>query len=117
MLNQTSNLQVRRVIYRFFERWPTPESIVAEDPKIVSEEIKSLGFRNRRTETIQRFSSAWIKGGDPLKMPGIGKYAADSYKIFILNDRTVSPTDKILQAYLRGENIQPHRLDPRFIDS
>ena len=36
---------------------------------------------------------------------GIGKYAEDSYEIFINGNLNVEPTDKILIRYLNGEFI------------
>lgn len=107
MLNQTSNRNVRQVIYSFFDKWPTPQSILNADPDLIREHIRPLGFYNRRTETIIRFSREYIekKFNRASELHGIGKYADDSYEIFIKGNLNVNPTDKILIRYLNGEFI------------
>ena len=107
MLNQTSNKNVRGVIYSFFNKWPTPNHILQESDDIIKAHIRSLGFYNRRTLTIKKFCRQWILNEyDKItELYGIGKYANDSYEIFINGNRNVDPTDKILIKYLRGDYI------------
>jgi methyl-CpG-binding domain protein 4 len=107
MLNQTSNKNVRQVIYTFFDRWPTPQSVINADPNEIREHIRPLGFYNRRTLTIQRFSREYIEKtfNRASELHGIGKYADDSYEIFIRGNLDVNPTDKILRRFLAGEFI------------
>lgn len=107
MLNQTSNKNVRRVIYTFFDRWPTPQSVINANPTEIRDHIRSLGFYNRRTATIQRFSREYIQKNfiKASELHGIGKYADDSYEIFIKGNLNVNPTDKILRRFLAGEFI------------
>lgn len=107
MLNQTSNKNVRQVIYSFFEKWPTPQAVINANPDEIREHIRPLGFYNRRTTTICRFSREYIeKSFNRIsELYGIGKYATDSYEIFIRGNLNVTPTDKILIKYLNGEFI------------
>jgi methyl-CpG-binding domain protein 4 len=107
MLNQTHNRQVRRVIYDFFEAYPSPQSITEESIPDIAEKLRPLGFYNRRANTIYRFSQEYINKEYKhiSELYGIGKYASDSYEIFINDNNNVDPTDKILNAYLRGEFI------------
>jgi methyl-CpG-binding domain protein 4 len=107
MLNQTSNKNVRQVIYTFFDRWPTPQSVVNANPDDIREHIRPLGFYNVRTSRIQRFSLEYIEKRfiRASELHGIGKYADDSYEIFIKGNLNVNPTDKILIRYLNGEFI------------
>jgi methyl-CpG-binding domain protein 4 len=107
MLNQTSNKNVRQVIYTFFERWPNPQSVIDADPNEIREHIRPLGFYNRRTSTIQKFSREYIEKtfNRASELHGIGKYADDSYEIFIRGNLNVNPTDKILRRFLAGEFI------------
>ncbi len=107
MLNQTSNRNVRQVIYTFFDKWPTPQDILDADPNEIREHIRPLGFYNRRTQTIIRFSREYIEKTfhRASELHGIGKYADDSYEIFIRGNLDVNPTDKILIRYLNGEFI------------
>jgi methyl-CpG-binding domain protein 4 len=107
MLNQTHNRQVRRVIYDFFEAYPNPQSITEDSLPDIAERLRPLGFYNRRANTILKFSNEYINKDykHVSELYGIGKYASDSYEIFINDNRNVNPTDKILNAYLRGEFI------------
>jgi methyl-CpG-binding domain protein 4 len=107
MLNQTSNKNVRQVIYSFFNKWSTPQSVINADPDDIREHIRSLGFYNVRTSRIQQFSREYIEKRfiRASELHGIGKYADDSYEIFIKGNLNVNPTDKILIRYLAGEFI------------
>ena len=66
-----------------------------------------MGFYNRRSQTIIRFSREYIEKpfNRASELHGIGKYADDSFEIFIRGNLNVSPTDKILIKYLNGEFI------------
>lgn len=107
MLNQTSNKNVRQVIYNFFEKWPTPQAVLSADQNDIRETIRPLGFYNIRTNRIVRFSHEYINKTftKASELYGIGKYADDSYEIFIKGNLNVDPTDKILIRYLNGEFI------------
>jgi methyl-CpG-binding domain protein 4 len=107
MLNQTSNKHVRQVIYNFFERWPTPQLVINANDDEIREAIRPLGFYNVRTARIKKFTSEYInkKFAKAKELYGIGKYADDSYEIFINGNTDVQPTDKILIKYLNGEYI------------
>jgi len=107
MLNQTNNKQVRQVIYDFFRSYPTPQSITQESIPDITERLRPLGFYNRRAQSILRFSYEYInKEFEHITdLYGIGKYASDSYEIFIKKNKNVQPTDKILIRYLEGEFI------------
>jgi endonuclease III len=107
MLNQTSNKNVRKVIYTFFERWPTPQSVIEASDDDIREHIRPLGFYNVRMKRIKQFSREYInkKFNRASELHGIGKYADDSYEIFIRGNLNVNPTDKILRKYLEGEYI------------
>lgn len=103
MLNQTSYKQVDQVKDQFFERFPGPEDLInASDEEIVSI-IRPLGFYNRRARTWKKFSNEWIAGRwkriDDL--PGVGKYASDSWKIFQEHIFDITVEDKELKKYLQ----------------
>lgn len=103
MLNHTNIVQVRRVIYDFFDRFPTCEDVSEKDREEITKMTKSLGFFNKRTNSIIKFSKAFkeFEGDDISVLPGIGKYASDSYRIFFKNDLDVVPEDKKLIEYLK----------------
>lgn len=106
-LNQTSNKNVRQVIYTFFERWPNAQSVIDADSNEIREHIRPLGFYNIRTQRVIRFCQEYInkRFSKASELYGIGKYADDSYEIFIRGNLNVQPTDKILKKYLAREFI------------
>lgn len=101
-LNQTTRDQVDKIRIDFFEKYPDPKSIMNADPNEISEIIKPLGFKNKRTLTLINFSRDWIEKQwfSPIELYGIGKYAQDSWDIFQLNNLEVKPTDGALVSYL-----------------
>jgi methyl-CpG-binding domain protein 4 len=108
MLNCTSRKQVDRVRDEFFRRYPDPNSVVSADLDQIAELISPLGFRNRRANTIKRFSSDWLtlKWREPKELYGVGKYAQDSWDIFYKGDLSVEPTDGVLKKYLEWARQQ-----------
>ena len=103
MLNQTSIRQVRPVIWTFFARWPTPEDAAEAGPDDMAETIRSLGLQRRRAGLLIRMSRAytgWLPEQDVLELPGVGKYAADSYNMFIRGNVVTDVTDKELRKYV-----------------
>jgi endonuclease III len=105
LLNQTTNQQVRKVLSPLFEVIPNPELACSTNPEIVQEIIRSTGFSRIKSERIQGLSRKWIQGFESvLELPGVGKYASDSWEIFINNNLNVNPTDKKLLLYLERFN-------------
>jgi methyl-CpG-binding domain protein 4 len=109
MLNCTSRKQVDRVREEFFKQYPTPDKAILSNQEEMSELLAPLGFRTRRTTTIQRFSSDWLTldWKEPNELYGIGKYAQDSWDIFYKGDLSVEPTDGVLGKYLTWARTQP----------
>lgn len=101
-LNCTKRAQVDEVRDKFFAKYPDAKSAELADPNEMAEMIASLGFKNRRTRTIQRFSTDWLdrKTFSIDGLYGIGKYASDSWQIFQLGNLDVEPTDGVLLKYL-----------------
>lgn len=108
MLNCTSRTQVDRIRDRFFELYPEPESAIRADPNEMAEVISHLGFKNKRTAAIRRFSRDWVelKWTEPKELYGIGKYAQDSWEIFQKGNLGVEPTDGVLNKYLDWAKTQ-----------
>jgi len=102
MLNCTSRKQVDHVREKFFRRYPTPQSVVSASSGEMEEIISLLGFKNKRANTIKRFSKEWIEADwkNPIELYGIGKYGQDSWEIFQKGNLGVFPTDGVLQKYL-----------------
>jgi endonuclease III len=101
-LNQTTRKQVDKIRDEFFETYPTALKASTADPEKMSFLLQPLGFKTRRTQNIIKMSRAFMDGNwkKPSDLPGIGKYAEDSYNIFMNHDLTVLPQDKILNKYM-----------------
>jgi endonuclease III len=112
-LNQTGRIQVKRCLPEFLHKWPTPKKYLKSKPKQVIEVIRSLGFYNRRENTLRRMSEDFLtwNGEDANDLYGIGKYGSDSYRIFFQNDIPSDVGDHELRRYLREE-----LKDPRYAD-
>jgi len=67
-----------------------------------------LGFKNKRTAAIRRFSRDWVelKWTEPKELYGIGKYAQDSWEIFQKENLGVEPNDGVLNKYLAWAKTQ-----------
>jgi methyl-CpG-binding domain protein 4 len=104
-LNQTGRVQVKRVLPEFFDKWPTPQKYLKSDRKTVIEVIKSLGFYNRRENTIRQMSKDFLNwdGEDATKLYGVGKYGSDSYQIFYKNNIPNDVQDHELKRYIEEE--------------
>lgn len=103
MLNQTSMRQVRPVLWSFFATWPGPEEARAADPTSMAEMLKSLGLQNRRSRLLIRMSEAflsWDPATDVSTLPGLGRYAADSYNMFVRGTLVPTAEDKELRKYV-----------------
>ncbi len=67
--------------------------------------LRPLGLWKRRSKSIINLAKAFkanppVTAEDVLKFPGCGKYAADSWAIFVEGRTDVEPTDKVLIHYL-----------------
>ena len=99
---QCTDKRVNLTTPSFFKRYPDAVEAELADPTEMAELIASLGFKNRRTRQIQRFSSDWMTLDwiEPSELYGIGKYAQDSWEIFQKGNLNVEPTDGVLNTYL-----------------
>ena len=103
MLNLTTAVQVKQIIWEFFRRWPTASDCVSADPDEIRELIRPLGLYNRRTRTLQRLSRSFRDGSykSIRDIPGVGQYAADSHRIFCEGILIENANDIVLQTYLK----------------
>jgi methyl-CpG-binding domain protein 4 len=102
-LNQTNRKQLDKVRLKFFRSFPTAQEVIEADPAEIVEMIAPLGFKNRRTATIIKFSDEWLhtQWKEPIELHGIGKYGQDSWEIFRKGNLDVEPTDGVLKKYLK----------------
>jgi methyl-CpG-binding domain protein 4 len=111
LLNRTSRRQVDGVIDDLFLDYPTPEALSQARERDLSELLHPLGMQRNRATRLIAFAEDWIaldfmwQGTTPngltelSALTGVGDYALDSYRMFVLNDRTVDPTDKELRRW------------------
>ena len=101
--NLTRRVDAEPYMWRFFGRYPDPESVAAEDQRKIQDMIKPLGLSERRSKALVRMSDDYIRKdwkSNPMSLYGIGKYGSDAYKIFCLGDwRNVTPKDHALNDY------------------
>lgn len=102
-LNLTNRKQVKRVLPRFFKKWPTPHKLLSSSIPDIEKEIEELGMQKTRANRIYRMSEQFLswKGIDARELYGIGEYGSDSYEIFFKQNYTIKPKDKELKAYLK----------------
>ena len=100
-LNQTSRVQVKRVLPVLFDICPTPERLLKTNSKLIKEIIKPLGMVNIREKRIRQMSKDYLTwdGNDATMLYGIGKYGSDSYRLFYKNEIPDDVEDKELKKY------------------
>lgn len=102
-LNLTNRKQVKRVLPKFFSKWPTPHRLLKSTVLEIEKEIEELGMQKTRANRIYRMSEQFLtwKGIDARELYGIGEYGSDSYEIFFKQNYKIKPKDKELKAYLQ----------------
>lgn len=101
LLNQTTNVQVRRILPKLFNLIKDPVTCSRMNPDLIAEVIRPTGFYNIKARRIVDMSKTWISGfKDPSDLPGVGKYALESWEIFVNGNFSISPSDKKLRGYL-----------------
>lgn len=81
---------------------------IADDPdalRFLASVVRPLGFQNVRSRKIAALAAAWLRrrprtAEDVLRLPGCGRYAADSWAIFVDGRTDVRPTDGKLNWHL-----------------
>ena len=86
-LNQTGRKKVKKVLPKFFKKFPNAWTLLLSNKETIAEMLKDLGMKNVRANRIWRMSCDFINwdGNDATKLFGIGKYGSDSYEIFYKN--------------------------------
>lgn len=116
------------ILCAILRRWPRPASLAAQwlmahelmapDPRDELEDIlRPLGFQRRRAEAVWRMTMGYLRirphlrdAADVTELYGLGRYAADSWQIFVRGRIVGTPEDKELRAYVRWAR---HRSAPK----
>lgn len=110
------NLTKRRTAEPYFwevlRRWPSPSCLAEANLNELVELIKPLGLSQRRAVALKRMSLGFTQAGwkdNPTNLYGIGKYAHDAYRIFVLDQwREVEPSDGALINYVNWRKSNEH---------
>lgn len=102
-LNQTTRKQVDGVRALFFEKWPTPSSLASAKLEEIANCIRTLGFYNRRSRALKKFSSEWSEKDwkSPIELHGVGQYGQDSWTLFVEGELVEDPADHVLKDYVK----------------
>lgn len=100
MLNRTSKATAFPVLEKLFDEAPTPQSLLAMDYDRISEILRPCGLWRRRTGTLIAMTQDWVNHVSIYDMRGVGRYALDSYEIFVFGTMPNDSSDKELVKYL-----------------
>ena len=105
LVNQTTWRSAEPVFEKIRQTWPTPEELEKADPAVLYRMVQRLGFGKLRSVRLPAMAAYYLfvnpkKAEDVMKLPGCGKYAHDSWAIFVDGRMDVEPTDKELIAWL-----------------
>ena len=104
-LNQTGRKKVKKILPKFFQKYPNPSDLLKSDTDTIAEMLKELGMKNVRAHRIWRMTEEYLNwdGEDATELFGIGKYGSDSYRIFYKNEIPDNVQDKELKRYIKEE--------------
>lgn len=101
-LNLTYRKQVKVILPKLFERYPTPKSYLRGRLKTQQNMLKPLGMWSVRSKRIRKMTEQYLTWDkkDAGELHGIGKYGSDSYQIFFMNNIPPDVQDKELKKYI-----------------
>ena len=104
-LNQTGRKKVKKILPKFFRKFPSAYRLLQSNKDTIAEMLKDLGMKNVRAHRIWRMSEEYLTwdGEDATELFGIGKYGSDSYEIFYKNKIPDNIQDKELKRYVKEE--------------
>jgi endonuclease III len=114
LLNCTRRKQVDQIREDLFNRYRDANELSEADPIQLAELLRPLGFYNRRSKSLIKFSTEWLTKdwNHPRELHGIGQYAADSWDIFYNNRLDIEPNDGVLVKYLEWKRNQVNHYMP-----
>ncbi len=100
--NKTPGPRAEAAFFALLREYPSAEALAAADVASLEARLRPLGLWRRRARTLVALSRRFVEGGwtDPRELPGVGRYAHDSYDIFVNGHLDLEPTDRFLQRYL-----------------
>ena len=111
LMSRVSSAKVKtQAIEGFFDKFPTPTSVLKSKPSDIFDIIKPLGLFPSRHRSVVEVSTRFLTMSEPfdvglqpeLKIYGIGAFGVDSFNIFCRNQAVnTNPQDKSLAGYCR----------------
>lgn len=105
LVNRTKWQQAEPVFEQIKQRWSTPFELGGAPVLELEKLVQPLGLFKRRAVSLGNLARAYVEGpprnaSEVMELPGCGKYASDSWAIFVDGRRDVEPTDIELRGYL-----------------
>jgi adenine-specific DNA glycosylase len=106
LVNRTQWATAKPVFDLVRFKWPSPEHLAEADLRSLKPAVKGLGLYTRRSRDLRGMARRWLDGiprtaEDVMELPGCGKYAADSWAIFVEGRTDVHPDDGKLTWYMK----------------
>lgn len=104
LVNMTSFDQAEHVLSRLRSEY-TIDTLASARDEDLHEMLRPLGLWRRRSRSLIAMAQVWVidppkHAKDVLRLPGCGKYASDSWSIFVDGNLCVEPEDGKLNWYL-----------------
>jgi endonuclease III len=105
LLNRTRREQVDPVWTGLLARWPDVDALAGADVEELADALRTLGLQRRRARLLIRLASTYrhlrrcgvrIRREEVETLPGCGRYAVESWAIFVEGDLDVDPADDVL---------------------
>lgn len=106
LVNRAAWEQAEPVHRRLARLWPTPERLGRATTVKLAFVLRELGFQNVRAARLKAMARAWRArrprtSRDVEALPGCGRYASDSWAMFVEGRTDVRPTDGKLLWHLQ----------------
>lgn len=110
LVNRTTWRQAEPVFNSLLRLYPTPRALASARTEDLYPLLRPLGFGRRRTVSLMALAQRWLElppGHVKIQsLPGCGKYAADSWAIFVEGRTDVQATDKKLSWYIEQSRLK-----------
>lgn len=106
LVNLTTWEQARPALREVMWRH-TIRSLAQADPSTLEEVLRPLGLWRIRSKRLVKMARAWLRErpktyNDVMGFPGCGRYAADSWAIFMEHRYDIEPNDGKLNWFLEA---------------
>jgi methyl-CpG-binding domain protein 4 len=100
LLSRVHPKPVREVMPALIAKYPDPGAMAFADEAELTAMLEPLGLHEKRAKTLIRLARDWLAGVPRKKMYGVGPYAEESWRIFVVGDIDFNPKDLRLAEYV-----------------